>query len=261
MWFIQLRMLQSGRLMYSSCMLFCCCNCFSCNDTFEGMQTKYNSMLLLWSACAGEFTCVQTDKIFPPLSSVYSHKYRQWWDTCEVGVKFVMCVGEFLHKHKHTFKNKSLSSNKNRMHLCASCCNVAEWISVQTETIPFVIATNIHTDFYLCVSECVFTSAMLELHLLFIRVLLSFDISTVPEKEKHSWIMIPYINQTTLNRLFLAPHRHQYSFMACLWMIIYTWVFVYMCNCTQEFDTLNLWYFQENPVLHRAQPIAVCMNK
>lgn len=147
------------------------------------------------------------------------------------------------------------------MHLCASCCNATEWISVQTETIPFVIATNIHADFYLCANGCVFTSAMLELHLLFIGVLLGFDISTVPEKEKHSWIMIPYINQTARNRLFLAAHRHQYSFMACLWKIIYTWVFVYMCNCTQEFDILNLWYFQEHPVLHRAQPIAVCMNK
>lgn len=97
MWFIQLRMLQSWRLMCSSCMLFCCCNCFSCNDTFEGMQTKYNSVLLLRSARAGEFTCVQTDKIFIPLSSVYS----QWWDPLQVGVKFAMCVGEFLHKHKH----------------------------------------------------------------------------------------------------------------------------------------------------------------
>lgn len=44
---------------------------------------------------------------------------------------------------------------------------------------------------------------MLELHLLFIRVLLSLDISTVPEKEMHISIMILRIMEYTQHGLLL----------------------------------------------------------
>ena len=44
---------------------------------------------------------------------------------------------------------------------------------------------------YVCISLCCFcffTSAVLELHLLFVRVLLGFNVSTVPEKQVDRWI-------------------------------------------------------------------------
>lgn len=59
----------------------------------------------------------------------------------------------------------------------------------------------------MCVCAGVFTSAMLELHLLFVRVLFGFNISTVPEERMHSWVMILYIDLHTQYRyVFSTTH-------------------------------------------------------
>lgn len=51
----------------------------------------------------------------------------------------------------------------------------------------------------------VFTSAMLELHLLLIGVLLGFDVSTVPEKEMQSWKVILFFSLHTR-----TVHQHRF---------------------------------------------------
>lgn len=58
----------------------------------------------------------------------------------------------------------------------------------------------------------------------------------------------------------LLRHVDIISFMAHLSMETKPWACFHMCNRTRDLDALNLWYCQENPVLHRAQQIAVCMN-
>lgn len=112
--------------------------------------------------------------------------------------------------------------------------------------IPIMIAANDRISIRVDWCVCVFTSAMLELHLLFIRVLLGFDISTVPEKKCTAglWscigcLFFQHRDSTALQHICGRSH---------------------ILQCVCAFALLNLQYFQENPILLFAQPIGVCMN-
>jgi len=158
---------------------------------------------------------------------------------CEVWFKDKLCVcgGACISINVHIKINRwvwKAKQKQNVLHL------YSWWYNVGDEYVLLFLLV------WMCV--CVFTSAMLELHLLFIGVLLGFDVSAVPEKKCTAglWSCIDCFSSTqTPIWLYIAP----------LWAITYSWVC--MCNGTRA---LNLWYFQENPPLLCAHPTAVCMK-